>query len=242
MTYTLNQWVPICTQGPKPMVLNRQCSPSTLTPKIRKKRPSRLHTEQQRNQNSSLLRGLRRNTVTPLTHGVFSLGEGPSSPGQSTSAEQDVFQAESWCVFLAEETGAGRIMVTFEGPGKVEEGGQTPGAHSHNYPGTEKKCYSDPSFSRTAAAFSKPWIHCVGAASALSRSVFCLCWVVSSESFVNLQNMYIRRHTWGLGEHQSKEDEQIDVSGVKMNFFKLLMTTDYLIIKKTGNKKIESRL
>lgn len=58
------------------MVLNQQCSPSTLTPKIRKKRPSRLHTEQQRNQNSSLLRGLRRNTVTQLTHGVFSLGEG----------------------------------------------------------------------------------------------------------------------------------------------------------------------
>lgn len=61
---------------------------------------------------------------------------------------------------------------------------------------------------------------------------------MSSESFINLQNMYIRRHTWGLGEHQSKEDEQIGVSGVKMNFFKLLMTTDYLIIKKLETKKL----
>lgn len=30
-------------------------------------------------------------------------------------------------------------MVTFAGPGKVGEGGQAHGAHSHNYPGTKKK-------------------------------------------------------------------------------------------------------
>lgn len=30
-------------------------------------------------------------------------------------------------------------MVTFEGPGKVEEGGQAHGAYSHNYPSTKKK-------------------------------------------------------------------------------------------------------
>lgn len=47
-------------------------------------------------------------------------------------------------------------MVTFEGPGKVGEGGQAHGAHSHNYPGTKKKkSYSDPSFSGTAAVLSK---------------------------------------------------------------------------------------
>lgn len=61
-------------------------------------------------------------------------------------------------------------MVTFKGPGKVGEGGQAPGAHLHK----KKKCYSDPSFSRTAAAFSKLRIYFVGVASALSGSFFCL--------------------------------------------------------------------
>lgn len=41
--------------------------------------------------------------------------------------------------FSGEEAGGVRIMVTFEGPGKVGEGGQAHGAHSHNYPGTKKK-------------------------------------------------------------------------------------------------------
>lgn len=41
--------------------------------------------------------------------------------------------------FSGEEAGGVRIMVTLEGPGKVGEGGQAHGAHSHNYPGTKKK-------------------------------------------------------------------------------------------------------
>lgn len=36
------------------------------------------------------------------------------------------------------------------------------------------KSYSDPSFSRTAVVLSKSWIYCVGVASALSGSFFCL--------------------------------------------------------------------
>lgn len=32
-------------------------------------------------------------------------------------------------------------MVTFEGPGKVGEGGQAPTAHSHNYQGTKKRLF-----------------------------------------------------------------------------------------------------
>lgn len=41
--------------------------------------------------------------------------------------------------FSGEEAGGVRIMVTFEGPGKVGEGGQAHGAHSHNYPSTKRK-------------------------------------------------------------------------------------------------------